>query len=121
MTLQLSALARRTVVLATLSLVSFACSSPETGTAQTFAGVITDSECETGDHSGMRMGSNDAECVQACIAGHGADFMLRAGNQTYALSDQAAPKQFAGLQVDVSGTLASDGTTIQVESITARQ
>jgi len=122
MTARLSALTRRSVLVAALALASFpACSSEAPGTAQAFEGVITDSECETGDHSRMRMGSNDAECVQACIVGHGAQYVLRSGDQTYTLSDQAAPKQFAGLQVNVTGTLGSDGTTIQVQSITARQ
>ena len=46
---------------------------------QTFTGVITDSVCATGDHSRMRMGSNDAECTIACVQSHGAQYMLYDG------------------------------------------
>jgi hypothetical protein len=101
------------VALASLS----ACAGEQT--TQTFSGVIADSECENGDHSGMRMGPTDADCVMACVNSHGAQFVLWDGARTLALSDQQAPREFAGRQVTVSGTL--DGSTIQVQSIAARQ
>lgn len=55
-------------------------------------GVITDSMCDTGDHSQMHMGSNDAECTIACINDHGASYMLYDGKEAYFLSDQKTPK-----------------------------
>jgi uncharacterized protein DUF5818 len=88
-------------------------------TTQTFTGVITDSECSTGDHSRMRMGSNDAECTRACVSAHGASFVLYSGKEVYALSDQQTPDKFAGQKVTVTGTLDAKTKTIQVKSITA--
>lgn len=88
--------------------------------AQTFSGVVTDSECDSADHSGMRMGDTDAACVKACIESHGASYVLRAGNRTYALSDQRKPQAFAGRRVTVTGTLDAGGKTIQLDSIAAQ-
>ena len=88
-------------------------------TTQTFTGVITDSECSTGDHSRMRMGSNDVECTRACVSAHGASFVLYSGKEIYALTDQQTPDTFAGQKVTVTGTLDAKTKTIQVKSITA--
>ena len=87
---------------------------------RTFTGVITDSECSTADHSHMRMGPTDAECVSACISEHGASYVLYDGKNTYALSDQKAPARFAAKKVTVTGTLDAKRKTIQVDSITAQ-
>jgi len=86
---------------------------------QTFTGVVTDSMCEKGDHSGMRMGPTDAECTKACVSIHGASYVLYDGKQVYALSDQKAPEKFAGKKVTVTGTLDAKTKTIQVDSIAA--
>jgi len=86
---------------------------------QTFTGVITDSECPLGDHSRMKMGSNDAECVVACIMGHDAQYLLYDGKSAYTLSDQKTPEKFAGKKVIVTGSLDAKTRTIQVESISA--
>ena len=86
---------------------------------QTFSGVVTDSMCATGDHSRMRMGSNDAECTTACVSAHGATYVLYDGKTAYALSDQRTPEKFAGKKVKVTGTLDAKTKTIQVESISA--
>ena len=88
--------------------------------AQTFAGVVTDSECSNADHSHMRMGPTDAECVKACVEEHGASYVLYDGKNTYTLSDQKAPERFAGKKVVVTGTLDPKTKTIQVASIKAR-
>lgn len=85
----------------------------------TFTGVITDSMCDDGDHSHMRMGSNDAECTKACIDAHGASYVLYDGKQSYTLSDQITPEKFAGKRVTVTGTLDVKAKAIHVESITA--
>jgi hypothetical protein len=86
---------------------------------QTFAGTITDSECAAADHSLMRMGPTDTECVVACISDHGASYVLYDGKDAYTLSDQKTPQKFAAQKVTVTGTLDAKTKTIQVESIAA--
>ena len=88
---------------------------------QKFTGVITDDMCAKGDHSGMRMGPNDAECTKACVALHGASYVLYDGKNAYVLSDQKLPEKFAGQKVTISGTLDAKTKTLRVTSIdTAR-
>ena len=84
---------------------------------QTFAGLITDSMCAMGNHSAMQMGPTDADCVTACIAAHGATYVLYDGQNTYELSDQTTPEKFAAKKVTVSGTLDAKTKTIKVVSI----
>jgi len=85
---------------------------------QTFTGTITDNLCanEAG-HSQMRMGPTDAECTMACIDAHGAAYVLYDGKNSYKLSDQQTPEQFAGQKVKVTGTLFAKTGIIQVERI----
>lgn len=85
---------------------------------RSFTGTITDNMCATGDHSRMRMGSNDAECTIACISAHGATYVLYDGKDVFTLSDQRAPEKFAGKKVTVTGTLDDKTKTIRVDSIT---
>ena len=80
---------------------------------QTFTGVITDSECATAGHAQMRMGPTDADCVKACVAAHGASFVLFAGKDVYGLTDQQTPEKFAGAKVRVVGTLDEKTKTIR--------
>jgi hypothetical protein len=87
---------------------------------QTFAGVITDSMCPTGDHSSMRMGPTDAECTKACVSIHDAAYVLYDGKNVYELSDQNTPEKFAGKKVTVTGTLDAKTKAIKVDSITAQ-
>jgi hypothetical protein len=86
---------------------------------QKFAGVITDDMCAKADHSGMRMGPNDAECTKACVALHNADYVLYDGKTAYVLSDQKLPEKFAGQKVTVVGALDEKAKTIKVNSIAA--
>ena len=86
---------------------------------QTFTGVVTDDMCAMGGHATMRMGPTDAECVKACIASHGASYVLLDGKTVYVLSDQKMPDRFAGQKVTVVGTLDAKTKTIRVESIAA--
>jgi hypothetical protein len=88
-------------------------------TKQTFTGVVTDSLCPRGDHSHMKMGSNDAECTLACIEAHDASYVLFDGKETYTLSDQKTPEKFAGKKVAVTGTLDTKTKTIRVDSMIA--
>ena len=87
---------------------------------QTFNGVITDDMCATkAGHAQMRMGPTDADCVKACIASHGASYVLFDGKDAYALSDQKTPEKFAAQKVTVVGTLDAKSKTIRVQSISA--
>ena len=86
---------------------------------QTFTGTITDSMCANADHSHMRMGPTDAECVVACIEEHEAAYVLSSGKNSYQLSDQKAPAKFAGRKVTITGTLDAKTRTITVQSIAA--
>ena len=85
----------------------------------TFHGIITDSECVKGDHKAMNMGSNDEQCVKACVDVHGARYVLWDGYASYDLSDQKTPEQFAAKKVIVTGTLDAKTKTIKVDSIKA--
>ena len=86
--------------------------------AQTFTGTMTDDMCAKGDHSQMRMGSNDAECTTACVSAHGAAYVLYDGKNIYRLSGGPAPERFAGQRVRVTGALDAKTHTIRVDSIT---
>ena len=98
----------------TLLVMAVLAAAPE---KQMFTGVITDSMCATGDHSGMRMGPTDAECTIACVMEHGAQYVLYDGKAVYTLSDQTTPEKFAGKRVTVSGALDAKTKTIRMESI----
>ena len=86
-------------------------------TDPTFTGVISDSVCAL-SHGSMRMGPTDGECAQACVEEHDATFVLVDEKNVYKLSDQRAPKPFAGKKVKVVGTLDAATKTITVTSIT---
>jgi hypothetical protein len=68
-------------------------------------------------HATMRMGPTDAECTKACVAAHGAEYVLSDGTQVYTLSDQTLPEKFAGQRVRVTGALDAKTKAIQVQSI----
>jgi hypothetical protein len=106
------------LLLASLLVVA---SSSAGQSTQTFTGIITDSECSTGNHAKMRMGPTDAECTRACVSAHGASFVLYTGKEVFALTDQQTPDKFAGQKVRVTGTLDGKTKTIRVESISAAQ
>src|SRR5205809_7690746 len=83
---------------------------------QAFIGTITDDMCERADHSRMQMGPTDADCTRACVAAHGASYVLFDGTNVYKLSDQRTPEKFAAQKVKVVGTLDAKTRTIRVES-----
>ena len=86
---------------------------------QTFVGTITDDMCAKEGHASMRMGPTDAECTTACVAAHGAEYVLADGTNVYTLSDQKTPEKFAGQRVRVAGTLDAKTKKIQVQSMSA--
>jgi hypothetical protein len=106
----------RALVVSLLALTSLSAAQAK---PQTFIGTITDDMCERGDHSRMQMGPTDAECTRACVAAHGAAFVLFDGTNVYKLSDQKTPDKFAGQKVRVTGTVDAKTRTIRVESISA--
>jgi hypothetical protein len=82
-----------------------------------FTGVVSDGMCPKGDHSQMRMGSNDAECAVACVNAHGAEYVLHDGKKTYKLTTTRTLEPFAGRKVEVVGELDAAALSIKVESI----
>ena len=86
---------------------------------QTFVGTITDNMCPMASHTQMQMGPTDADCVKACVAAHGAAYVLYDGKKAYELSDQKTPEQFAAQRVQVTGTLDAKTNKIAVQSISA--
>ncbi len=85
----------------------------------TLVGTISDDMCAVIGHAGMRMGPTDADCARACVAAHGAAYVLVVGKNVYTLSDPTRPEKFAGQKVKVTGTLEAKTRKIQVESIVA--
>ena len=104
------------LVIAVLALTSLPSAQAK---PQTFVGTITDNMCARADHSKMQMGPTDAECVKACVAAHGATYVLYDGSKVYELSDQKTPEQFAAQRVRVTGTLDAKTNKIAVQSIAA--
>jgi hypothetical protein len=94
-------------------------SAAQAAKTQTFVGTITDNMCARANHSQMQMGPTDADCVKACVAAHGATYVLYDGTNVYELSDQKAPEKFAAQKVRVTGVLDTKTKTIQVDSMTA--
>jgi len=94
-------------------------SAAQAAKPQTFVGTITDSMCPKADHSQMQMGPTDADCVKACVAAHGAAYVLYTPTTLYQLSDQKTPEKFAAQRVRVVGTLDPKTKTITVQSISA--
>jgi hypothetical protein len=94
--------------------------APADSRLQTITGVISDDMCGS-SHASMRMGPTDAECTIACVDTHGALFVLVAGRDVYALSDQKLPQKFAGQRVRVTGTIeeTKSGKFFRVKSIVA--
>ena len=86
---------------------------------RTFSGVITDSECADGNHSGMHMGDTAAECAKACVDYHQATLLLYDGTTSRRLDDQKAATPFAGQKVTVVGTRNDATGVITVKSIAA--
>jgi hypothetical protein len=89
-----------------------------------FHGEISDSQCALNVHSTTHshtevlnskgMGGTAANCATKCVKQMGGEFVLVAGKDVYRLDDQAAAEKFAGLKVDVSGTLDAKTKTIHV-------
>jgi hypothetical protein len=106
-------------VVPVLSLLAIGFSALSVRAQQTFTGVITDDMCAERGHAHMRMGPTDAACTTACVAAHGAEYVLLDGKTIYRLSDQNRPEAFAAQRVRVVGKLDAKTGLITVESIAA--
>lgn len=95
---------------ALLMFAGLALASPK---QQTFAGVISDSMCGA---SHMMPGSPKA-CTLKCVKDGSKFVLVDPAGKVYQLTNQTAPRPFAGEKVKVVGTLTGD--TIAVKSIAA--
>ena len=89
---------------------------------QTWTGEIMDVQCSmVKSHAMMQkqIGAKDpAECTRACIAQGGKAVLYDpAAQKVLQLDDQEKAKQYAGQQVEVTGSEAQDGLTLQVQDI----
>src|SRR5215218_7579047 len=87
-------------------------------TTGSFTGVITDSMCVK-DHAMMNIKGDD-NCVKQCVKSNPATYkyVLFDGKNSYKLSDQQLPEQYAGKKVTVKGQLFPKTGVIKVDSIT---
>ena len=84
--------------------------------AETFTGVITDSMCAS-NHKVMKIAPNE-KCIRDCVkASSTYKYALYDGKNTYKLSDQKLPEQYAAKSVTVTGKLFEKTGIIQVEKI----
>ena len=60
----------------------------------------------------------DSKCVVECVK-HGSKYALFDGKNSYLLSDQKTPEQFAGQKVKVTGTLYEKTKILKVDAIAA--
>ena len=91
-----------------------------TAGAATFTGVITDSMCGA-NHAAMKI-NPEAKCVRDCVKmSKQYKYVLYDGKNSYTLSDQETPAQFAAQRVRVTGTLYPKTGVIKVEKIEPAQ
>ncbi len=88
-------------------------------TPRTFVGTISDDMCWKAGHARMQMGPTDTACVRACVAEHGAVYVLVVKDAVYTLSDEAAAARFAAQRVRVKGVVDTTTKSVRVESIAA--
>jgi hypothetical protein len=102
-------------VLAIASAVSLAVAADA---PKTYTGTITDSMCVM-NHETMNI-SPDSKCARECVRkSKDVKYVLHDGKNTYKLSDQKTPEQFATQKVKVTGTLFPKTGVIKVDKIEA--
>lgn len=83
---------------------------------RTFTGTITDSMCVM-NHKMMKI-TPDSKCARNCVKNaKEVKYVLHDGKNTYKLSDQKTPEQFAAQRVKVIGTLYPKTGVLKVNSI----
>jgi hypothetical protein len=86
------------------------------GPAQIYTGTITDSMCKM-NHKMMNI-TPDSKCVRECVKSHSdVKYVLHDGKNSWRLSDQQTPAQFAAQRVRVTGTLYPKTGVIKVDTI----
>ena len=85
---------------------------------KTFTGTITDSMCVM-NHKMMNI-TPDSKCARECVnKSKEVKYVLHDGKNTYKLSDQKTPEQFAAQKVKLTGTLFPKTGVIKVDKIEA--
>lgn len=85
---------------------------------KTFTGVVTDTMCKA-NHAHMGI-TPEEKCVRECVKMDKKwKYALLAGKDTYILSDQQTPAQFAAKKVTVTGTLYEKTGILKVDKIEA--
>jgi len=83
---------------------------------KTFTGTITDSMCVM-NHKMMKI-TPDSKCARDCVkSSKEVKYVLHDGKNTYKLSDQKTPEQFAAQKVKVTGALYPKTGVLKVNSI----
>jgi hypothetical protein len=91
---------------------SLALAASPKGGQKTFVGSISDSMCGA---KHMMPGKSDKECTLECVKAGAKYVLVTSSGKVYELSDQKAPREYAGQKVTVTDTLK--GETIQVASM----
>lgn len=85
---------------------------------KTYTGIITDSMCLT-NHKMMSI-TPESKCARECVnKSKEVKYVLYDGKNTYKLSDQKTPEQFAAQKVKVTGTLFAKTGVLKVDRIDA--
>ena len=104
---------RFSIALAITIAVAVAADAPKT-----YTGTITDSMCVM-NHKMMNI-TPDSKCARECVnKSKEVKYVLHDGKNTYKLSDQKTPEQFAARKVKVTGTLFPKTGVIKVDKIEA--
>ena len=101
-----------------LAIVSIVGVSVAADAPKTYTGTITDSMCVM-NHNMMKI-TPDSKCARECVKNSKVvKYVLHDGKNTYKLSDQKTPEQFAAQKVKVTGTLFPKTGIIKVGKIEA--
>ena len=101
-----------------LTIVSIASAALAADAPKAYTGTITDSMCVM-NHKMMNI-TPDSKCARECARkSKEVKYVLHDGKNTYKLSDQKTPEQFAAQKVKVTGTLFSKTGVIKVDKIEA--
>ena len=85
---------------------------------KTYTGTITDSMCVM-NHKMMNI-TPDSKCARECVnKSKEVKYVFHDGKNTYKLSDQKTPEQFAAQKVRVTGSLFPKTGVIRVDKIEA--
>jgi hypothetical protein len=104
-----------------LLLASLGLAGNKTGT---FTGTIMDKMCaQMNSHTDMMKtegAKDDKDCTLKCVKDGGSFALYDAGNKkVYALSDTKQVRQFAGQQVQITGTYDASTELLNAKNITA--